>query len=25
MISQDKHFFENLSDIVKTVRPEDIT
>ena len=24
MISQDKHFFENLSDIIKTVRPEEI-
>jgi PIN domain nuclease of toxin-antitoxin system len=24
MVSQDKHFFENLSDIVKTVRPEEI-
>lgn len=24
MVSQDKHFFENLSDIVKTARPEEI-
>ena len=25
MVSQDKHFFDNLSDITKTVRPEDIS
>lgn len=25
MVSQDKHFFDNLSDITKTARPEDIS